>query len=95
MREDFVDEIIDDVAVATREGADESRRVIVPVERERSELQTSDPALGASLKGSDPLGLQLEAHRACEKLSSFGFGESQVLGAEFQHLSSRPESRQR
>lgn len=76
MREDFVDEIIDDVAVATREGADESRRVIVPVERERSELQTSDPALRASLKGSDPLGLQLKAHRVREKLGGLRFGES-------------------
>ena len=69
--ENFVGEVVDDEAVAPRERLDEVRHFLVltdAAQRERRELEASDPALGALLQRADVVVAEVEPHHPVEEL---------------------------
>ena len=59
------------------------------------QLQSRDPAFGASFQRGDVVRREAEAHRVVEKLGGFGGREAQIGGAQFGQLSSGAQPGQR
>ena len=66
-----------------------------PCMREGGQLQTGDPAFGASFQRGDVFRREVEAHHLVEKFGGFGGREAQVGGAQFGQLAPRAEPGQR
>jgi hypothetical protein len=93
--EDFFDQVVDDVAVIAREGADEPGNVVPPLHRERRELEASDPAFGPRLEGYDVLCREMQAHDLVEERGGLVGGERQLGGAQRGQLTAQAQAAER
>ena len=74
----FLDEVVEDKAIAARKAGDEAGDVAPSLEGEGSQLQSRGPALGALLKNGDGLAVQRQPQGLVEEGCHFLFPEAQV-----------------
>jgi hypothetical protein len=60
--QDLLDEVVDDVAVVPGEAGDEAGGIVASLDRERRQLERSDPAFGAPLQGGDLPRAEIQPH---------------------------------
>ena len=65
------------------------------LQRECSQLQPSNPALGTSPQRCDIFCREIESHHLIEKCSSFIIGETQIGDTQFGQLTPPPQKCQR
>ena len=91
----LLDQVVDDIAVISREAGDEAGDVVSPLHRKRRQLKRGDPALGASLKRGHVPRRQLQAHHPVEVRRGLIRGEAQLGRADLDQLAARPQPGQR
>jgi hypothetical protein len=91
----FFGQVIDDEAAAAGEGLNEVAGRLMPLQGQRGQLQTGDPAFGARFQRGDVFRREVEAHDLGEKSGGFGRGKPQIRGAQFGQFVTRPQPRQR
>src|SRR6185436_16582395 len=79
-------EVVDNVAVRAAEARDEAGRVRCTPERERSEVDTCRPPLGALVEDVERAGVEAEAQPLVEEGGLLVLGEAQVESAELDEL---------
>ena len=72
MPEDLRDQIVQHETVVPGERPDEPANIRAPAHRERRQLETGDPPLGALFQRGDLLRREVEAHRSVEERGRFG-----------------------
>ena len=95
--QDFLGQVVDDVAVVPGESRDEASDVVSAPQGERRQLDRGDPPFGPPVEGGDLLGRQVEPHHLIEVLRCLVGREAQIGGADLDQLapSSQPRHRQR
>ncbi len=95
----LLDEVVEDESMASRERLDELRDVAGPVGgagmgagRQRSQLQSGRPPLGARLERGHKRGLQPQPHHLVEEHLRFVGGEPEVRGAHLHELATGPQT---
>ena len=92
--EHLLDEVVDDEAVVAGEVLDEPVDVVAALQRQRRELERSDPALGSGTERVDVTGGEVQTHRVVEVRRCLVVRESQVRGANLRQLPAGPETPQ-
>ena len=87
-RKDLLDQVVDDVAMAAREGLDEARDIRAALQRERGQLQSGNPALRAGRERADLLCRKRQPHPLGEEGRCFLGAEAQVARAKLGQVAS-------
>ena len=93
--QDLLGQVVDDIAIVSREPGDEACHVLALLHGERRELERGDPALGALLECGNVVCQQVQVHRAVEVGGGLLLGEPEVGRADLDEVSTSTESGQR
>ena len=93
--DNFFGQVVQDEAVAAAKAGDKCRGVTPVPERKAGQVQTDDPALGASLQGGDIRRGKAEFHHLVEIRIRLGKCETQIAGPDLGQLVVRPQPGQR
>jgi hypothetical protein len=93
--EHLLGQVVQHVPVAAGEGRQEPIRVGVTLERQPGQLQTGDPAFGASRQRRQAGRRQLQPCGIPQQRRRLFLGEAQVGGAQLSELAAGPQPRQR
>ena len=84
--EDFLEQVIHHIMMASGERGDEGIYILAPLHRDGSQLQAGDPALGPRFQGSHLRLSQAQAHHLLEELPAFPGREAQPFGPDLGEL---------
>lgn len=91
----FFDEVVHDVTVVAREGADELACFGTSLQRQRGKLQGTSPAFRPGLKAGDVVVVEAQSHEFVEECACFLGRETKVLCANLREFAPRPETGER
>ena len=92
---DFVDEVIQNIAIAAGKRLNQLPGVGVTAQRQGQQLQPGDPALGALLQRGDIAPIQFQPRGLPQKIGRFFQRELQIGLANLRHLTARAQARER
>ena len=93
--QDLFDQVVDDVAVVSREARDEAGDIVSPLDRQRRQLEGRDPALGARLQRGDFARAEIQPHHLVEVGGGLLGREAQIRRTDLGELAARPQAGQR
>ena len=93
--QDLFDQVVDDVAIVPGKAGDEAGDVVASLDRERRQLQGSDPALGPTLQRRDIPRRQVQIHHLVQVRGGLVGREAQIGRADLDELATPAQATQR
>ena len=93
--QDLFDQVVDDVAAVPRKVRDEAGDIVAPLDRQRRQLESGDPAFGAPLQRGDVSRSEIQPHHLVEVGGGLVGREAQIGCADLVELASRPQAGER
>jgi hypothetical protein len=93
--QDFLDQIIHNIAMVAGKGLDEPVHILLSVHRKCGHLQTGNPALCAAFQCGNIFHREIKVRDLIEKFCGLGQRKAQVRGAEFGQLIAGTQARDR
>jgi len=90
-REDLFTQVVQHIAMAAAEGSQKPGDIGSALQRERGQLQPSNPAFRAALENGNGFGGQVQPHHSLQKCVHFGGFKAQVTSPDLAELPLCPQ----